>query len=286
MSWLPPDDVASGFGQQLHDVELARRKLDDRTGACQPTPAGVELEVAHGEDGARLALSWLRAQPAPELGPDPRQELAMAEWLGDVVVGAGVEPDDLVRLLPPRGQHDDRHGRAGAEPARYLDAVQVRQRHVEHDRVWRWARADRGQRLRAGHGQLDRVPLLAEEERERLRLERVVLDQHQSTGRLVLIEGRRRGRHAPFTRFSYDLHESFTRPRLKEARVGRIRTCRQGGAGGGRFSGLSGVFKTAFTFRARVVVDNVCGRGAKPSSSRIGAEVNASNSPKLRCRSG
>ena len=40
---------------------------------------------------------------------DPQHQLARAERLGDVVVGADLEPDDPVGLLAERGQHDDRH---------------------------------------------------------------------------------------------------------------------------------------------------------------------------------
>src|SRR5262249_16325471 len=75
----------------------------------------------------------------------------------------------------------------------------------------------------------------AEDEGERLRLQRVVFDQHQPPGRLVLTEAGWRGRHASFTRSSYDFHA----PRLKEARPGPLRTCRQTafrrGEGSGRF---------------------------------------------------
>ena len=45
---------------------------------------------------------------AAQHGPDPRVELAGAERLDQVVVGAGVEgPDDLGLVLPGRG-HDHR----------------------------------------------------------------------------------------------------------------------------------------------------------------------------------
>ena len=42
-------------------------------------------------------------------GADARDELAEAERLDDVVVGAELEADDAVDLLAPRGHHDDRH---------------------------------------------------------------------------------------------------------------------------------------------------------------------------------
>jgi len=44
---------------------------------------------------------------APQHGAHARQQLPGREGLGEVVVGAGIEPAHLVRLLGARGQHDD-----------------------------------------------------------------------------------------------------------------------------------------------------------------------------------
>ena len=48
------------------------------------------------------------------------------ERLGDVVVGAELEPDDAVVLVAARGEHDHRNRRLGAEPPADLDAVDAR----------------------------------------------------------------------------------------------------------------------------------------------------------------
>ena len=62
-------------------------------------------------------------------------ELAGAEGLGDVVVGAHGEPDERVDLLGARGEQD--HGQLGgrAEPAQHLDPVGARHHHVEHHEI-------------------------------------------------------------------------------------------------------------------------------------------------------
>ena len=46
---------------------------------------------------------------APENCTQPGEQLLSAEWLGDVVVGAGVERPDLLALVADRREHDDRH---------------------------------------------------------------------------------------------------------------------------------------------------------------------------------
>jgi hypothetical protein len=66
---------------------------------------------------------------------DAAAELAHREGLGDVVVGADLQPADLVGLASLRGQHDDRHLAAGAELAADFDAVQLGQHQVEDDQV-------------------------------------------------------------------------------------------------------------------------------------------------------
>jgi hypothetical protein len=62
-------------------------------------------------------------------------ELAHRKGLGDVVVRAHLEPDDLVDLIALRGQHDDRHLAARAHPPADLDPVQLGEHQVEHDEV-------------------------------------------------------------------------------------------------------------------------------------------------------
>ena len=57
---------------------------------------------------AQLIARQSRPDPAQH-GADPRQQLARAEGLGDIIVGAGFQATDAVGLFAARGQHDDRH---------------------------------------------------------------------------------------------------------------------------------------------------------------------------------
>ena len=97
----------------------------------------------------------------------PRDELARAERLGDVVVRAGLQRADLVVLVADRGEHEDRHLAPLARRAADLDAVAVGQDEVEDRRVRALQRRDvqrlggglRRQRLEAGlaHHDLQRA---------------------------------------------------------------------------------------------------------------------------------
>jgi hypothetical protein len=66
------------------------------------------------------------------------KQLLRGKGLGDVVVGARVQPGDLVRLVAARGQHEDGHGaraRVGAPLARQLQAALAGQHPVQQDDV-------------------------------------------------------------------------------------------------------------------------------------------------------
>ena len=68
---------------------------------------------------------------------DARRQLARAERLGDVVVGAELEPRDPLGLLAARRQHDDRdrrRRRIGAQRLADEQPVHARQHQIEDDR--------------------------------------------------------------------------------------------------------------------------------------------------------
>ncbi len=61
-----------------------------------------EIDRAHGCPRLRLLFG------PPQQGADAGLELAQAEGLGDVIVGAELEAEHLVQLAVPRGEHQDR----------------------------------------------------------------------------------------------------------------------------------------------------------------------------------
>jgi hypothetical protein len=91
-----------------------------------------------------------------DLSPDARQQLTMAEGLGDVVVGSELEAGDAVVLGRARREHDDGHvPRVGARPQDAADfhAADDRQIQVEDDEVGRFF----GDRLQRGVAAADDV---------------------------------------------------------------------------------------------------------------------------------
>ena len=93
----------------------------------------------------------------PQRGAQAREELTHAERLRDVVVGAGVERHDLLRILVPGREHDDRDRGPAPEAVHDFDAVDAGQAEVDDRRVVRARRAAR----QRGLARLDEIDLVA-----------------------------------------------------------------------------------------------------------------------------
>ena len=116
--------------QQLEGLGLYGQDL---AASQQPAPGRVNSNLPE-------IYSLLFGRPRLRLGsaqqgPYPRQQLAEAERLGDVVVRPELEPDDLVHLRALGGQHQDRHARFGANDPAHLGATQLGQHEVQQDEV-------------------------------------------------------------------------------------------------------------------------------------------------------
>ena len=127
----------------------------------------------------------------PEDRPDPRRELAQAERLGHVVVGAELEADDLVHLGVLGREHDDRHAGLGPDDPADLDAGQLRQHQVEQDEVGPLGPEQR-ERLAAVGGGDGAIPLELERFHEGLAERRLVVnDEDRACHALRIVPGRR-----------------------------------------------------------------------------------------------
>ena len=118
-------------GERRQELELGGREIDRGAVAVERQALGIEHEIA--ESQSRACGRPGVARGTPEHGLHPRHELTRAEGFGEVVVGAGFEAEQPVRLLGAGREHDDRHRRTGSERPRDLDAVHARQSQVQDD---------------------------------------------------------------------------------------------------------------------------------------------------------
>ena len=98
------------------------------TGSADSSPSALVTVAAVLPVPARSAA-------ALEHPTDPQRQLARAERLDHVVVGAVLQADHPVGLLAERGQHDHRHGRGPAQLPAHLESVHPGQHQIEHEQV-------------------------------------------------------------------------------------------------------------------------------------------------------
>src|SRR5919197_3920397 len=123
-----------------HHHEQAEFAVGERHGAAVRTGQAPQVEVqlpaveAIGADAVGLALAYFGA-PAAQHRADAREQLARAEGLGDVVVGAELEAHHAIGLFLAPGEHH--HGDLGlvAHAPRDRHAVLAAQAEVEHHQV-------------------------------------------------------------------------------------------------------------------------------------------------------
>src|SRR5262245_26184392 len=129
---LPAQRPPPVANENRKNLELERCQLDDLSAPAQFAPHEIHFEVAeaiHVLDGRRAAA---------QRRLDPGAQFARAVRLGDVVVRAELEPQDLLSLERLGRQHDDRRADAGApDLPTDLEAVLARQHHVEEDGIER-----------------------------------------------------------------------------------------------------------------------------------------------------
>jgi hypothetical protein len=120
------------LGKNLQQIELARG---------QPFLAAIirvdqysALEIEHPPADAHAPAGSRHPHGPPQHTLDPRQELARLEWLGYVIVGAGLQPDHAIDGIGGSGHHDDADAGAFlAQPTRQSEPILARQPDIEHN---------------------------------------------------------------------------------------------------------------------------------------------------------
>ena len=134
MIWRAGEDLAGAADQQAQQLELGAGQVDRLAAHGGDVADEVDRDRA-GFDLDRLGERRAVELAAAQLGADAAEQLAHREGLGDVVVGADLEPDDLVDLGVLGGQDDDRHGAARAHVAADVEAARPRHHDVEDQQV-------------------------------------------------------------------------------------------------------------------------------------------------------
>ena len=107
----PADHFALVVHEIGEELVFLRSELDRLTRLGDLARARVEADVAGDELGRG------DSRRAADERAQARDQLFGLEWFGQVIVGARVEPSDLVRPAVARGQHQHRHLAAFLAPA-------------------------------------------------------------------------------------------------------------------------------------------------------------------------
>ena len=136
---LGPQTRSSSWARLSTSRGSRRARRAGRTRARQLDRRAVHADLARGDVDLKLAEPpqlWRRCGArTAQHRPDPRDQLARRERLGQVVVGADSRGRRSCRPPPPRGQHQDVGVAEGAHPPADLDPVDPGQHQVEHDHV-------------------------------------------------------------------------------------------------------------------------------------------------------
>ena len=130
---LPGVDPAGVAHQEFHHIKLLGGEHDQLLSLVGVPGIQVQGDVACRQ--AVAGLLFLRGACPAQERPDPGLQLQDIEGLGQVVIGAVVEADELVHVLHLGGEEDDGHiGKlpdlaAGGEP------VHNGHHHVQNDQV-------------------------------------------------------------------------------------------------------------------------------------------------------
>ncbi len=136
---VTPDDVQQIFpgidpigisDQQLHQVKFLGGEIHRHAFFIGVAALRIQSDGAPGDAGFRLALA-----AAPENGPDPGLQLQNVKGLGEIVVGAVIEAQQLVHVLGFGGEHDDGHVGELADPSAGLQAIHHRHHHIQNDEL-------------------------------------------------------------------------------------------------------------------------------------------------------
>jgi len=105
------------------DLVLLGRKRNRAVPYADSMFGKVDMEIA---DFNRRGVLFSASGSPPEVGTDSSQQLFNAEWLGYVIVGAGIERLSLIVLIASRREHNDRNRGLGSNNTAKLNSGHIR----------------------------------------------------------------------------------------------------------------------------------------------------------------
>src|SRR5260221_9341144 len=154
----------------LEEGVLAGGEPDLPAFAARQSRGGIELEIFEVEYDAQ------RFGRPTRQGAEPGEELLHGEWLGEIIVRAGVEAMHAVGQRIPRRQHQNRGSAALSPPAAaYFESLEIRQPQVENDQVI-LIDGQRFEGFAAGRHRIRRPSGFTERSEEKARQFRLVFD--------------------------------------------------------------------------------------------------------------
>ena len=139
---VTPDPFEQGFAgdhagwvldQHRQQVELGAGEVKGRCVEGRDPRLGIQAQRTHLEPGLLLVVAT--ALLAAKQGADTGQHDLGRERLGDVVVAAGREAHELVDLVCPGGQEDDRSRGHRAQLPAHLEPVHRAEADVQEDQI-------------------------------------------------------------------------------------------------------------------------------------------------------
>ena len=140
---LAGEDLAGSARERRQQPELGVPERDLRPSAADRVPGLVDLERSQAERAA------IPAGNAPtQRDAQAGEKLGQLERLAHVIVGTGLQAGHHVDRVGPCRQHDDRHGRLGADHPADRQAIEPWKHHVQQDHVRGVSRKRRAPRAR------------------------------------------------------------------------------------------------------------------------------------------
>jgi hypothetical protein len=127
---LATENESAVLGQGEEQIKFLGAQVDRPRGEAHFPPGRIHRQVTELDRGRVRPLPL----PAPQDRFDARHQFVWVERLGQVIIGAKLQAQDLIDILIPGGQHQDRSRiLRSPQTTANLEAIQFREHDVQHN---------------------------------------------------------------------------------------------------------------------------------------------------------